>query len=239
VLNRLVGTWSVQNEQVMPEGPTEHGTVRYEWIADEKFLRAYTRYDAAATETLTVFRYDAEDKGFRRWFFSSTSGLPSIQGPAEGKWDARAATLTWRGTLPLSHKVVHEDHWIDADNFETRTEIKHHQGTVVLRQTKKMHRFIETESIFDNRKDYSLIGWDEFRRVYRVWHFGADGDITEAEGTWDKNEKKLTWKSPDGRFTSAWTMPNENEHHAVVAFKGPQGRRLYEVVAVSRRAGGK
>jgi hypothetical protein len=301
VLDRLVGTWSVQNEPAVPDGNTVKGTARFEWMANQKFLRAYTRYEGDAAETMTILRHDADANGFRRWFLASTSGLPSIQGPAEGQWDSKTATLTWRGTLPLSHKIVHEDHWIDADNFETRTEIRDHQGMVVLQQTKKMHRltaddavgptlprdpkspaelalldsmigswttksnvtiaelgnrkvqsetrsqtvailagrFVETEEFreLDKRRDHSLVGWDENRQVYRLWHFGPDGDVVEADGTWNKNEKKLTWKSLDGRFTSTWTMPNENEQHAVVALNDPQGRRMYEVVAVSRSAG--
>jgi hypothetical protein len=77
------------------------------------------------------------------------------------------------------------------------------------------------------------------RQTYRFWHFGPDGDVMEADGTWDKDEKKLTWKSLDGRFTGTWTLPNANEQHAVITIKDSQGRRLYEVNAVSRRVGAK
>jgi serine/threonine protein kinase len=303
VLNRLVGTWSVENVPSIPESDPERGTARYDWIGNKQFLRGYTRYDVSGAETLTLFRHDADAKVFRRWFFTSGSGLPSIQGPADGQWDATTATLTWRGTLPLSHKVVHDDHWFDADNFETRTEVKDHQGKVFIRQTKKMHRlatnetvgptrtrdpngpaelavldglvgswtttaevtvaelgnrkyqakstnqstailggrFVETQERrdSDDRWDYMLIGWDDLRQTYRFWHFGPDGDVMEADGTWDKDEKKLTWKSLDGRFSGTWTLPNANEQHAVFTIKDSQGRRLYEVDTVSRRVGAK
>jgi serine/threonine protein kinase len=301
VLDRLVGTWSVENESTIPDATSDHGTVRYDWVPNKRFLRAYTRYDVSGAETLTLFRHDADARVFRRWFFTSGSGLPSIQGPADGQWDPTTATLTWRGKLPVFHTIVHEDHWTDADNFETRTEIKDTQGTVVLRQTKKMHRlttndavgpslprdpkrpaemavleglvgtwttkadvtlaelgnrkiqvettnqstailggrFIEGEefSKLDNRRNYVLVGWDTFRQVYRSWQFLADGDAVEADGTWDQTEKKLTWKSLDGRFNGTWTLKNANEQHGAIAVRDAQGRRLYEVVTVSRRVG--
>jgi hypothetical protein len=147
VLHRLVGTWSVQQDTTLPEAKTTHGTVRYERVVNDKFLRAYTRYEDEAAETLTMFRHDAETKGFRRWFFASTPGLAAIQGPAEGQWDSKTNTLTWRGTLPLFYKIVHEDHWTDADNFESLTEIKDHLGAVLMRQTTRMHRLATNDAI--------------------------------------------------------------------------------------------
>jgi serine/threonine protein kinase len=301
VLNRLVGTWSVQNETTLPDVVTDHGTVRYDWVANKQFLRAYAHYDVSGAETLTLFRHDADARTFRRWFFTSGSGLPAIQGPADGQWDATTATLTWRSMLPLFHKIVHEDHWIDADNFETRTEIKDHQGKVIVRQIKKMHRLTTNESVgpttprdqnrsaemavldgllgswntkadvtlaeagnrtiqaestnqaaailagrfmetyqhqeAGDRTDYGLLGWDDFRKVYRLWHFGSDGDAMEADGTWDRDEKTLTWKAPDDRFSGVWTLSRANEQRLVMSARDARGRRLYDVVAVSRRAG--
>jgi tRNA A-37 threonylcarbamoyl transferase component Bud32 len=299
VLQRLVGTWSVHDETTLPEQKTMNGVIRYEWVPNGKFLRAYSSYRSNGGESLTVLRRDGDSKAFQRWFFAAAPGLQAIEGLGNGQWDTQTATLTWHGTLPLFRKITHEDHWIDDNNSETRTEIKDFQGKVVMRQTKKMHRLTTNEtvgpklpkdpkrpaefSVVDEligswiskaevtlaelgnqkvpsqsthqavsalagrlveaqehnqavgRKDYWIVGWDEFRRVYRFWHFGADGEALEADGAWDKAQRKLTWDSLDGRFKAAWTFRSPDEYHTVTAAKDAQGRRLYEVVGIARR----
>src|SRR5262249_46803132 len=85
--------------------------------------------------------------------------------------------------------------------------------------------------------DYWIVGWDEFRRVYRLWYFGGDGEPFELDGAWNKAERKMTWKSLEGRFNGAWTFRSPDEHQTALAAKDAQGRRLYEVDAVARRAG--
>jgi hypothetical protein len=300
VLKHLVGAWSVEFATSGPNPKTVRGVIRYEWVANEKFLRAYSNTDDGR-ESLIMYRYDPDAKTFRRWAFGAVPGPGVYEGPGTGEWDMKASTLAWRAELPLSHKVIHEDRWLDGDNFEWKTEVRNHVGAVVLKQTKKMHRLTtndavgpklppdsmrarelavlermlgkwttnndvtlvemkdlkvksqsvqETTPILANvffetrertqpgdREDYLITGYDDNRKIYRFWHFGADGAVTEADGTWNKEDNKLTWKSIDGRLTGVWNLANPNEHRTALAAKDAQGRRLYEVDGVARRAG--
>jgi len=299
VLKRLVGTWSVEVEKTISQPSKSRGKVRYEWIANDKFLRAYFVNDDGQ-ESLTIYSYDARAKMFRRWFFSSDPGVASMQGPHEGKWDPKSATLTSRGEFPLLRSISHEDHWIDADNVEIRTELKDHQGAVELRQTKRMRRLAANEAIGPNappdpkrpaelavlermvglwtttaevalaemgnqkvksqstqqtvpilasrffemlertrpgeREDYSIVSYDENRKTYRFWLFDAAGEVLEADGVWDKAASKLTWKSLDGRREAALVFNTPDEHRATILGKDGQGRRIFEVSALAKRA---
>ena len=298
VLKSLVGTWQVEFETTLPKFKMTHGIAGYTWVGNEKFLRGYICYDDGS-ETLAVFSRDAQSKTFRYWSLSSAPGLLAIQGPGEGQWDATTTTLILQSTMPLSRRIVHEYRWIDGDNLESRVEMTDHQGAVVLRQTKKMHRITSNEIVgpklpkdskgppelavlermvgswktanhitlaelgdrkvqsqsthevvpilagrfFEahehtqpgDRTDYWLVGYDENRRIYRHWHFGAGGEAMEADGAWDVKTSKMTWRSLDGRLEGSWTFPKPDERHATMAAKDAQGRRLYDVAAVARR----
>jgi serine/threonine protein kinase len=301
VLKQLVGNWDfrIDPETSQPVPAAVHGTTHYEWIANQKFLRAYTTRDGGP-ETLSIYQYDPRARLFRRWSFSSDAGPLAIQGPADGHFDAAAQTLTWRDSLPLFHKLFAEDRWTGGNDVESRIEITNNSGDVAQRLTIKNHRITTDDVVgpglprepkgpaqaavldvligtwnttadvtlaeLGNRKvksestqqgkpilagrfieghDYSptvgrhdhwLVCWDGFRTTYRLWHFGADGDAMETNGTWDSKERTLSWKSLDGRFTGTWTLSNANERHAVMAARDAQGRRVFEVVTESRRA---
>src|SRR5207244_3877286 len=78
------GTWSVEFESTQ-RPKTDHGVVRYQWIANDKFLRAYASFDDGR-ESLTIFRYDPDTKGLRKWIFDSGPTI-FISDPAEGAFD--------------------------------------------------------------------------------------------------------------------------------------------------------
>ena len=300
VLPQLVGTWSIDVETTLPKQDPAKGIVRFDWIANEKFLRSYTTYDQGS-ETLTVHRYAGDGTNFKRWFLSSHTAIHAIQSGIDGEWDMKTQTMTYRGTLPLWHKITHVERWVDVNHVEITTEIKDALGEVTLRQTKKMqrtqdmavgpkapvdpkrpaefalldrqvgtwnntvdvtlaelggkkfqsrttnkaapilaHRFVESYEKHEHgdRMEYWLLGYDEFRRIYRLWHFGGDGEAMEADCAWDDpKEKTLTWKSLGGRFTGTWTFPNDDERHATMSAKDAQGRPLFDVTGISRRDG--
>jgi hypothetical protein len=129
----------------------------------------------------------------------------------------------WNGTMDVT--------LAEAGNRTVRSESTNHAAAILA------GRFIEEKKGMSVRQDYQLTGWDEFRRAYRFWHFGADGDVQESDGAWDEAEKKLTWKSVDGRLNGAWTLTTPDERHITMAAKDAQGRRLYEVEGTARRAG--
>jgi hypothetical protein len=299
VLLQLVGTWSIEVETTLPKPDTAKGVVRFDWFPGEKFLRSYTTYDQG-TETLTMQRYSGDGTNFKRWYFTSQSALQAIQSGTDGEWDMKTQTMTYRGKLPLWHKVTHVERWVDANHVEITSEIKDHLDAVTLRQTKKMqriqdmavgpkalvdpkrpaefalldrqvgswtntveatlaelggkkvqyrttneavpilaHRFVESNEKHElgGRKEYWLLGYDELRSIYRLWHFGGDGEAMEADCAWNPKEKKLTWKSLDGRFNGAWTFTNDDERQASMSAKDANGRLLFEVTGISRRDG--
>jgi hypothetical protein len=99
--------------------------------------------------------------------------------------------------LNLLNRLVGTWHWkVTAKPSEwTKTEVTT-TGTLTREWVLK-GRFIQELGGTADQPTICLWGYDPQKQVYRMWHFGTEGQ-GEHEGVWNEATKTMTWKADLG-----------------------------------------
>jgi hypothetical protein len=91
-LERLVGTWKVEQTTSVPEETRSTNTVKRELVLGGRFVQETGNFDDKGEPTFTgMYTYDSNKKTYRYWFFHS-SGFYS---ESTGTWDESSRTFTF------------------------------------------------------------------------------------------------------------------------------------------------
>jgi hypothetical protein len=148
------------------------------------------------------------------------------QRPAEMKILDRLVGA-WRNDVNLRRVYI-------ANPDKRVTETQHVKAGHVL-GGRFIESFITTEA--KNTEDYALAWYDVGAKKYHQLHFGCAGTALEMLGSWNQEEKILTWNSPDGRLVRQWTFKNDDLREFVHRFIDKRDGPVTETSGVSQRIG--
>jgi hypothetical protein len=97
VLERLLGTWKVEQITRVPEETRSTNTVKRELVLGGRFVQEMGGFDNEGKPThMGMYTYDSNRKSYRYWFFLSGGFYTE----STGSWDESRQTLTFTNTLP-------------------------------------------------------------------------------------------------------------------------------------------
>jgi hypothetical protein len=95
-LERLVGTWKVEQIDLVPEETRPANFVKRELVLGGRFVQEMGNFDDKGKPTFTgMYTYDSIRKTYRYWFFLSSG----FYWEPTGTWDESSQTFTFKGRL--------------------------------------------------------------------------------------------------------------------------------------------
>ena len=102
-LDRFLGTWKteyrVPKAEWTPEEKSGSATMAFSIELGGKMVRERTKH-ADGTENTFLMLFDAQQKLYRAWWFSSATEFTGQPNNSTGQWDEAAKAFTWKLTDP-------------------------------------------------------------------------------------------------------------------------------------------
>lgn len=98
-------------------------------------------------------------------------------------------------------------------------------------------QFLQEATHSDNHEARTLFGYDKNKKVYQAWYFHSDGTTGNWSGTWDSQQKTMTWKSNDQNLDAVTThrFVSKDQFDITVVIKDKTGKLLMHVEAEHKR----
>ena len=89
----------------------------------------------------------------------------------------------------------------------------------------------------DKHETRTLYGYDKAKKVYRKWSFDNKGATSEWSGTWDAENKSMTWKPSDGTLHTVVTdrFVSGDERQVTIVIRDKHGELLMDLESEHRR----
>lgn len=136
VLDRYIGTWDGQVNEMVPEEKTATETGTAAWEIGDKYVQIKSSTKLDDSQAMHLITYDAQKQNYHYYWFSSTG----MTFNATGNWDATAKTFTWDGQLADSLNIKMTDHFIDDNTRELHVTVKDSNGDTVFEMKAKSTR---------------------------------------------------------------------------------------------------
>jgi len=141
VLDRFLGSWRTTYKLPKAEWTLEEKTgaadLTFSRTLGGQFVQERGEH-ADKTTHLVMYTYDAQQKSYRSWYFSSTGQTAE----STGTWDADAKTMTWTsvGGAGQDFTTTARHRFVNDDTFEWDVVVKDTKGKVLFRMEGKALR---------------------------------------------------------------------------------------------------
>jgi hypothetical protein len=127
-LERLVGTWKVEQENKVPEQARLTYVLKGQSILGGRFVQQMgSPHDGTKPTQMGMYTYDSSEKNYRYWFFMSSGFFTDIT----GTWDESSQTFTFSDWLPRRGGATINVHFTDKTTYVFSMTTKDAGGKVV------------------------------------------------------------------------------------------------------------
>ena len=136
-LEKLVGTWKVEQENKVPEQGTVTYVLKGQSILSGRFVQQLGSSNNAVKPTqMGMYTYDSNEKNYRYWFFMSSGFFTDFT----GTWDESSQTFTFTDWLPRRGGATITQRFLDKNTFVFSMTTKDAGGKVVYQMEGKAVR---------------------------------------------------------------------------------------------------
>ena len=127
VLARYVGKWASEVEITGAEPKKGTDTSEGKWTLKGRYVDYKVDSKLDDSEALHLLTYDAEQKVYRSWWFSSTGQ----NNTSTGTWDEATKKFSWKGEPKNGLTAIWVDHFTDDDTRVGELVVTDGDGKVV------------------------------------------------------------------------------------------------------------
>ncbi len=136
-LERLIGTWKVEQENKVPEQANLTYVLKGQSILGGRFVQQIgSSHDDAEPTQMGMYTYDPNEKSYRYWFFMSSGFFTDIT----GTWDESSQTFTFTDWLPRRGGATITQRFLDKTTFVFSMTTKDAGGKVAYQMEGKAVR---------------------------------------------------------------------------------------------------
>ena len=126
-LERLLGTWDVEQRARVPDEGRSTNTVKRELVLGGRFVQEMGGFDENGKAThMGTYTYDSNRKTYRWWFFHSSG----FYHESTGSWNEGSQTFTFVNRLVGGGAGTTTIHFQDDTNFDFSIIVKDGGGKV-------------------------------------------------------------------------------------------------------------